>query len=61
MNLKEIKVIANKKGIKPGTMKKEEIIKAIQKAEGNFDCFANSSAVNCEQTTCFWRKDCLPS
>ncbi len=39
-------------------LSKKDLIKTIQRKEGNFDCFGN--AVNsCDQTACCWRPDCL--
>jgi len=37
---------------------KKELIKNIQKAEGNFDCFGTASGY-CNQAACCWRSDCL--
>ena len=59
MNFKQIKEIAKEKGIKAGNMKKENIIRAIQRAEGNFDCFGTATAGVCDQLNCLWRDDCL--
>jgi hypothetical protein len=59
MLVKEIKSIAMSLGIKPGKLKKAELIKAIQLQEGNFDCFGTAIAAECDQTACVWRKDCF--
>lgn len=59
MELSEVRSIAKKKGIKTEKMKKGEIIRSIQRAEGNFDCFGSASSGECTQTECLWRKDCL--
>ena len=59
MELNEVKRIAAKRGIKTGKMKKEEIIRSVQRAEGNFDCFGSAVSGECSQTNCLWRKDCL--
>ena len=59
MTLKQIKEIAKQKNIKVGNMKKENIIRAIQRAEGNFVCFGTAAAGICVQMTCSWRDDCL--
>lgn len=56
MKLQEIKAIAQGKGIKPGSMKKAELIRDIQKTEGNQDCFETKEV--CDQTECLWRGDC---
>ena len=42
MTLKQIKEIAKEKDVKAGNMKKENIIRTVQKAEGNFDCFGTA-------------------
>lgn len=40
MTLKQVKEIAKGKGVKVGNMKKkDDIIRTIQRAEGNLDCF----------------------
>jgi hypothetical protein len=59
MNLKEIKDIAKSQDIKVGNMKKENIIRSIQRAEGNFDCFGSAITGECNQMSCIWRGDCL--
>ncbi len=59
MNLKQVKEIARSKGVKVGKMNKENIIRAIQKAEGNFECFGTAQNNYCDQTECLWREDCL--
>ncbi len=59
MTLKQVKDIAKTKGIKVGNMKKANIIRTIQKTEGNFDCFGTAIAGECDQMNCIWRGDCL--
>lgn len=59
MTVKQIKEIAKAKGVKIGNMKKENIIRAIQRAEGNFECFGTAVSGNCDQMNCLWREDCL--
>lgn len=59
MTLKQIKEIAKGKGIKAGNMKKEDVIRAIQRDEGNFDCFGTAVSRECDQLDCLWREDCL--
>lgn len=58
MKLQEIKAIAKSKGIKNINMKKADLISAIQRAEGNLDCFGNSEIKECDQFRCLWREDC---
>jgi hypothetical protein len=59
MTIKKIKEIAKERGVKVGNMKKENIIRAIQRSEGNFDCFRTATAGVCDQMDCLWREDCL--
>lgn len=59
MKVQEIKEIAVNLGIKPGKMKKADLVRAVQRKEGNEDCYASERAANCDQLECLWRKDCL--
>lgn len=58
MKMQEIRSIAKEMKIKTANMKKEDIIRTVQRAEGNDDCFGNG-AKKCGQTGCLWREDCL--
>lgn len=58
MKIEEIRGIAKQRDVKTGKMKKGEIIRAIQEAEGNPMCFDTGEAVECGQANCLWRKDC---
>ena len=59
MRLSEIQRKARSLGIKD-TWKysKKDLIKNIQKKEGNSDCFGTAKD-SCAQMTCCWRPDCL--
>ncbi len=59
MTVKQIREIARQKQIKVGNVKKDSMIRAIQQAEGNFDCFGTAVAGICDQIDCLWREDCL--
>jgi hypothetical protein len=60
MTIKQIKEIAKEKGVTVDKgMKKEKIIRAIQRAEGNFECFGTATAGVCNQISCLWMEDCL--
>jgi len=61
MNMKEIRAIAKAHGIKPLKRTKIALVKSIQTDEGNFDCFATASTGECNQVSCLWRDDCLPT
>ena len=58
MNMANLKSKAKGVGVKPGGLKKAELIRSIQIAEGNEDCFGRK-AENCEQMNCCFRSDCL--
>jgi len=59
MKLQEIKSVAKRTGVSAGKMKKVELIRSIQRAEGNRDCYATAYANECNQMNCLWRDDCL--
>ena len=61
MKMGKIKKMAKSLGLKisPET-KKAEVIKAIQRKEGNFDCFG-TAMVYCDQEKCLFMDDCLVS
>ena len=59
MKIHKIKAIAKVKGINPVNLKKPELIQAIQRAEGNFDCFGSATSGYCDQASCLWREDCM--
>ncbi len=59
MKLDEIKGKAKGLGIACSKMKKEDIIREIQRKEGNFDCFGTVANNECDQEACCWREDCL--
>jgi len=58
MKLEKIQKIASKFKISYTKLSKPDLIKAIQKAEGNFDCFGTALG-SCSQTNCLWHNDCL--
>lgn len=59
MRLSEIERKARGLGIKDTwSYSKKNLIKAIQRKEGNFDCFGNARGF-CDQMSCCWRIDCL--
>ncbi len=58
MRLVDIKTIARQKGVRPGKLKKAELIRAIQNAEKNIPCFAAGILCHCERFDCLWRDDC---
>lgn len=59
MKMQEIRNIAKERGLKAGKMNKTDLIRTIQRAEGNADCFWTEHVITCGQTNCLWREDCL--
>lgn len=59
MKIGDVRSKAKDMGLKTTPkMKKSEIIKAIQVAEGNTPCFGISFE-SCGQDNCCWREDCI--
>ena len=58
MKMQEIREIAKEKSVRAGEMSKIELIRAIQRAEGNNDCFAGKNVIGRDQVDCLWREDC---
>ena len=58
MNVEEISVIAGARGLKRGRLNKVDLVRMIQRDEGNFDCFATDIEGTCDQYGCLWRNDC---
>lgn len=59
MKMQEIRSIAKERGLKVGKMNKVDLIRTIQRAEGNADCFGTEHVNICSQTNCLWREDCM--
>jgi hypothetical protein len=59
MKIQAIRTIAKKNGVKVGGQDKIGLIRSVQKAEGNNDCFATPYVRECNQLNCLWREDCL--
>jgi len=60
MHIQTIRSIAKEHGIKSGRQTKADLIRTIQRQEGNFDCFGTAFDY-CDQLACSWRDDCLGS
>ena len=58
MSVKELRKMAKALGIKTTGLKRAEMIKEIQRTEGNFDCF-DTATDYCDQKGCLFREDCL--
>ncbi|MDO8891480.1 MAG: SAP domain-containing protein [Sulfurimicrobium sp.] len=59
MKIQDIRSIARGLKLKSSASSKVELIRQIQRHEGNFDCYATALLGICDQTECLWRKDCL--
>lgn len=58
MKMTDVKAVAKDRGVKPGSMKKEELIRTIQLSENNPQCFNTNMSEVCGQGDCLWRPDC---
>ena len=58
MNQRDLLKLAKRYFIADAGLSVENLVRKIQLAEGNFDCFATGKS-NCDEATCRWRKDCL--
>ena len=54
-----IRRMAKSMGINTYQMKKTDIIRSIQKKEGNIDCYGTPRVESCQELTCSWREGCL--
>lgn len=61
MQMQEIRTIAKNFGLKTSRQNKVELVRSIQAAEGNFNCFATAVNGECDQLACVWRDDCFDS
>jgi hypothetical protein len=59
MTVNDIKAIAKLYNIPIGKAKKCDLIRAIQRAEGNQQCYATNTSGCCGQDNCLWREDCV--
>ena len=59
MNMQVIREIAKTRGVPPVNPGKIELVRTLQREEGNFDCFAKAYAGYCDQSDCLWREGCL--
>ena len=58
MKMQEIRARAGTLGINSLRKGKEALIREVQKAEGNRDCFNRGESQTCGQLACAWRSDC---
>lgn len=58
MNQRDLIELAKKYFIFDAGLSKANLIRKIQVEQGHTDCFATGKR-SCDQTTCWWRTDCL--
>lgn len=58
MKMTEIKNMAAALGVAVGRKNKKDLVRAIQKAEGNPECFVTGQSDTRGQDFCLWRSDC---
>jgi hypothetical protein len=58
MKMQEIRLMGKKLGINSFGKTKAELVREIQRAEGNFDCFGTAEGF-CDQLECSFRTPCL--
>lgn len=59
MNSNEAKSMAKGMGINTRGMKKLDVIRAIQRAENNIECYGTQRVDMCNEDACLWRNDCI--
>jgi hypothetical protein len=58
MNMTEIRAIARERGISSGRLNKTELVRTMQRLEGNAECFNTGQVASCGQDCCLWHADC---
>ncbi len=58
MKVNEIKEIARRYNLRVGKSTKSDLVRSIQQAEGNQQCFDGNISAECGQDSCVWREDC---
>jgi hypothetical protein len=58
-NMKEIRAMARQMGVRSTRIDKTELIRSIQRAEGNYECYGTAVEEECDQEECLWREDCF--
>lgn len=58
MNMNEVRNRAKAAGVSAGKIRKAELIRMMQRVEGNPECFGAEWRFDCPQVSCCWRNDC---
>jgi hypothetical protein len=59
VGMTEVRASAKSLGVPSFGKSKRELIRAIQRAEGNFDCYGTAFSGFCDQEGCRWHAECL--
>ena len=59
MKYNEIRKMAIDMGINTHRMKKNDLVRAIQREEKNMECFGTPRVEYCNEEICLWRDDCI--
>ncbi len=61
MKIDGVRLRAKQLGITIFRRKKQDIIRDIQREEGNTTCYQDDTIIYCDQFNCCWRDDCRPA
>jgi hypothetical protein len=61
MTFNEIRKMAKGMQINTNRLKLPDIIRSIQRAENNIECFGTQRVDSCNENVCLWRNRCLLS
>lgn len=59
MRFHDILKMAKAMDINSYRMKKTDMIRGIQRAENNIECYGTERIGSCHEEACLWRSDCL--
>ena len=59
MKFQNCQKMAKGMGVSTHRMKKTDMIRAIQRAENNVDCYSTDRVDMCGELSCLWRADCV--
>ena len=58
MRFQDIRKLAKDMDVSTYRMKKTDVIRAIQQAENNIECYGTERVGTCQEHACLWRSDC---
>ena len=59
MRFQDIRKMAKDMDVNTYRMRKTDVIRAIQDAENNIECYGTERVSSCDEQACLWRSDCL--